>query len=112
MLTKVKAHTRRDHPVRAHSRLVPGPSVADMQFDQRQQAIIREVADRLAAELSARQDACQHDGKYTYCSVPSPAHEHGLRWFVCRQCGAVIAWEQMAQWAASSRVGRAQIETQ
>ena len=112
MLTKVKAHTRRGHPVRAHSRQTPGASVDATQRDQRQQAIVREVADRLAAELSARQDACQHDGTYTYRSVPSPAHERGLRWFVCQQCGAVIAWEEMAAWAASGRVRRAQIETQ
>ena len=60
MLTKVKAHTRRGRPVRAHSRRVSGAATQQL-ADAHERAI----------EQAQQELNCPHDGRFLARALPS-----------------------------------------
>ena len=91
--TAVRAHTRRGHQVRAHSRRTNGSAVTDVlarDLDRMYGALDRELADRPPTDPVGGDPACQHPGWYPIrrCNSDTPYEESPILAYACTHCAA------------------------
>ena len=90
----VRAHTRRGHPVQAHTRRTDNRHIQDVLMRG-----IEQINNRYQS-----MPVCSHVGQFL------AYRETGVTFFVCQTCQRHIGYSQMRVWAKEGRVKREQIE--
>ena len=88
--TMVRAHTRRGHQVRAHSRRTNGSAVADVLARDLDRVYEERASQGPARGIVGADPACQHPGWYPIrrCDSDTPYEESPILAYACTHCAA------------------------